>query len=122
MARTQVVDSATSQFFINVNDNDFLNHTAPTPQGFGYAVFGKVTDGMDTASEHHSFDDNLMAMATAGDTTVFTIAYGDDADDALLSALAAQGNGNFYRGDEASIAAIYEEMSAAFGGSLGVGR
>ena len=48
MARTQVVDSATSQFFINVDDNDFLNHTAPTPQGFGYAVFGKVTDGMDT--------------------------------------------------------------------------
>jgi cyclophilin family peptidyl-prolyl cis-trans isomerase len=48
MARTQVVDSATSQFFINVGDNDFLNQTAPTPQGFGYAVFGKVTDGMDT--------------------------------------------------------------------------
>ena len=47
MARTQVVDSATSQFFINVNDNDFLNHTAPTPQGFGYAVFGKVTGGME---------------------------------------------------------------------------
>lgn len=48
MARTQVVDSATSQFFINIADNNFLNHTAPTPQGFGYAVFGKVTDGMDT--------------------------------------------------------------------------
>jgi cyclophilin family peptidyl-prolyl cis-trans isomerase len=48
MARTQVVDSATSQFFINVGDNDFLNQTSPTPQGFGYAVFGKVTDGMDT--------------------------------------------------------------------------
>jgi len=48
MARTQVVDSATSQFFINIDDNDFLNHTAPTPQGFGYAVFGKVTDGTDT--------------------------------------------------------------------------
>jgi len=48
MARTQVVDSATSQFFINVGDNDFLNHSAPTPQGFGYAVFGKVTDGIET--------------------------------------------------------------------------
>src|SRR5210317_1880166 len=47
MARTNVVDSATSQFFINVDDNDFLNHTSPTPQGFGYAVFGKVTDGLD---------------------------------------------------------------------------
>ena len=48
MARPQVVDSATSQFFINIEDNDFLNHTAPTTQGFGYAVFGKVADGMAT--------------------------------------------------------------------------
>ena len=46
MARTQVVDSATSQFFINLVDNDFLNFSSPTPQGFGYAVFGEVTDGM----------------------------------------------------------------------------
>ena len=47
MARTMVVDSATSQFFINLVDNDFLDFTSPTPQGFGYAVFGKVTDGLD---------------------------------------------------------------------------
>ena len=47
MARTMVVDSATSQFFINLVDNDFLDFQNPTPQGFGYAVFGKVTDGMD---------------------------------------------------------------------------
>ncbi len=47
MARTMVVDSATSQFFINLVDNDFLNFTSPTPQGFGYAVFGRVTDGME---------------------------------------------------------------------------
>ena len=47
MARTSVVDSATSQFFINHVDNDFLDFTAPTAQGFGYAVFGAVTDGMD---------------------------------------------------------------------------
>ena len=47
MARTNVVDSATSQFFINLVDNDFLNFSSPTPQGFGYAVFGKVTDGLD---------------------------------------------------------------------------
>ena len=47
MARTMVVDSATSQFFINLVDNDFLDFTAPTPQGFGYAVFGQVTDGME---------------------------------------------------------------------------
>ena len=47
MARTQVIDSATSQFFINVKDNDFLNHRDKSPQGFGYAVFGKVVEGMD---------------------------------------------------------------------------
>ena len=47
MARTSDPHSATAQFFINVNDNDFLNHTAPNAQGWGYAVFGKVTGGMD---------------------------------------------------------------------------
>ncbi|HCG19770.1 MAG TPA: cyclophilin [Verrucomicrobia bacterium] len=47
MARTMVVDSATSQFFINLVDNDFLDFTSPTPQGYGYAVFGRVADGMD---------------------------------------------------------------------------
>ena len=47
MARTMVVDSATSQFFINLVDNDFLNYRAPDPRMFGYAVFGKVTDGME---------------------------------------------------------------------------
>ncbi|MEM1125369.1 MAG: peptidylprolyl isomerase [Bacteroidota bacterium] len=45
MARTQVVDSATSQFFINLKDNDFLNHGT---RDFGYAVFGRVAEGMDT--------------------------------------------------------------------------
>lgn len=47
MARTSVVDSATAQFFINVKDNDFLNHKDDSPGGYGYAVFGKVVDGMD---------------------------------------------------------------------------
>ena len=47
MARTSDPNSATAQFFINVKDNGFLNHTAPNTQGWGYAVFGKVTDGMD---------------------------------------------------------------------------
>ncbi|MFK7864378.1 MAG: peptidylprolyl isomerase [Pseudohongiellaceae bacterium] len=47
MARTNVVDSATSQFFINLVDNNFLNHTDETSRGFGYAVFGEVIDGMD---------------------------------------------------------------------------
>ena len=47
MARTNVPDSATSQFFINHKDNAFLDFSAPTPQGYGYAVFGRVVDGMD---------------------------------------------------------------------------
>lgn len=51
MARTNVVDSATAQFFINVQDNDFLNHKAPNPREFGYAVFGKVTAGMDVVDK-----------------------------------------------------------------------
>jgi peptidyl-prolyl cis-trans isomerase B (cyclophilin B) len=46
MARTNDPNSATSQFFINLADNAFLDHKSPTPQGWGYAVFGKVTDGM----------------------------------------------------------------------------
>jgi cyclophilin family peptidyl-prolyl cis-trans isomerase len=46
MARTGVVDSATAQFFVNVKTNDFLNHKNDSSQGFGYAVFGKVLEGM----------------------------------------------------------------------------
>ena len=51
MARTAVPDSATAQFFINVADNGFLDHTAPTAQGWGYAVFGRVTAGMDVVEK-----------------------------------------------------------------------
>jgi peptidyl-prolyl cis-trans isomerase B (cyclophilin B) len=47
MARTSNPHSATAQFFINVANNDFLNHSAPTPQGWGYCVFGRVTGGQD---------------------------------------------------------------------------
>ncbi|MEX0965414.1 MAG: peptidylprolyl isomerase [Pseudohongiellaceae bacterium] len=57
MARTNVVDSATSQFFINLVDNDFLNHTDETPRGFGYAVFGEVIEGMDVV-------DSIATVAT----------------------------------------------------------
>ncbi len=65
MARTNVVDSATSQFFINLKDNDFLNHRSSAPAEFGYAVFGRVIEGMDvvhaiekvkTASRGHHDD------------------------------------------------------------------
>jgi peptidyl-prolyl cis-trans isomerase B (cyclophilin B) len=51
MARTPDPDSASAQFFINLVDNDFLDHTAPTAQGWGYAVFGKVTSGMDVVDK-----------------------------------------------------------------------
>lgn len=51
MARTSVPDSASSQFFINAADNDFLNHTAPTSSGWGYCVFGKVIEGMDVVDK-----------------------------------------------------------------------
>ncbi len=51
MARTSIPDSASSQFFINTNDNDFLNHTSPTASGWGYCVFGKVTEGMDVVDK-----------------------------------------------------------------------
>ncbi|MBN2641741.1 MAG: peptidyl-prolyl cis-trans isomerase [Victivallales bacterium] len=51
MARTMVVDSATSQFFINVSNNDFLNFRDKSQQGYGYCVFGKVTDGMDVVNK-----------------------------------------------------------------------
>lgn len=71
MARTAVVNSATAQFFVNVKDNDFLNHTDNTARGFGYAVFGKVTGGMDVV-------DKIKSVATAtqagmGDVPVATV-------------------------------------------------
>jgi peptidyl-prolyl cis-trans isomerase B (cyclophilin B) len=47
MARTNDPHSATAQFFINIADNDFLNHTAPTAQGWGYTVFGQVVEGLE---------------------------------------------------------------------------
>lgn len=51
MARTGVIHSATAQFFINVKDNPFLDHSDPTPRGFGYAVFGQVVEGMDVVDK-----------------------------------------------------------------------
>ena len=51
MARTQVVDSATCQFFVNLTDNDFLNHQGTSPNAYGYAVFAKVTEGMEIVDE-----------------------------------------------------------------------
>ena len=61
MARTMDPHSATAQFFINVKDNDFLNHSGKNMQGWGYAVFGKVTEGMDVIDKIKS-----VATGTAG--------------------------------------------------------
>ena len=57
MARTMDPDSASSQFFINVKDNDFLNHSSKTTQGWGYCVFGKIVDG-------HDIVDTIKAVKT----------------------------------------------------------
>ncbi|OGA00645.1 MAG: cyclophilin [Betaproteobacteria bacterium RBG_19FT_COMBO_58_11] len=51
MARTSDPNSATAQFFINASNNDFLNYTSPTPQGWGYCVFGKVVEGQDVVDK-----------------------------------------------------------------------
>ena len=71
MARTNVVDSATAQFFVNLTDNDFLNHKNTSTSGFGYCVFGKVTEGMDVV-------DKIKAVKTTtksgmGDVPVETV-------------------------------------------------
>jgi len=61
MARTNEPHSASSQFFINVSDNSFLNHTGKNSQGWGYAVFGKVADGMEVVNKIKG-----VATATSG--------------------------------------------------------
>jgi cyclophilin family peptidyl-prolyl cis-trans isomerase len=68
MARTNVVDSATAQFFINVHNNEFLNHKGTSPRDFGYAVFGKVVEGMDVV---HKIE-NVPTTARKGHADVPT--------------------------------------------------
>jgi peptidyl-prolyl cis-trans isomerase B (cyclophilin B) len=62
MARTSDPHSASAQFFINVADNDFLNHTGQNPQGWGYCVFGKVTDGFATVDKIKSVRTSRQGM------------------------------------------------------------
>jgi len=61
MARTSVPNSATAQFFINVKDNGFLDYKDPSPQGIGYAVFGRVVDGMNTVLRISRVDTTTVA-------------------------------------------------------------
>ena len=62
MARTMDPHSATAQFFINVKKNDFLNHSAKTPQGWGYAVFGKVTEGQGVVDQIKAVETGRKGM------------------------------------------------------------
>lgn len=84
MARTNDPHSASSQFFINVADNQFLNHSGKNPQGWGYAVFGKVVDGMEVVNiikevrtGSSGFHQDVPADAIEITETVISDAYAD---------------------------------------------
>lgn len=103
-----------------IGDSAVLIDETTSPENSNALVV--LSDGQDTFSQRYLFNQSLIDLAAGNGTTVFTIAYGDDANAELLEMLAFQANGNFFLGDEANIDAIYEELSAAFGGSAGVGR
>lgn len=105
--------------FDAIGDGAVLLYSTTQPQTTNAMVV--LSDGQDTRSYRYNAN-SATGMAVANNLTVFTIAYGSDADVNTMRNLASQTNGNFFAGNEASIAAIYEEMSAAFGGSVGVGR
>ena len=126
-ARGQIIDAildleaaGDTALYDAVGDGALLIEGSNSPEMANALVV--LTDGQDTYSYRYNFDQALVDRAAGNDTTVFAIAYGADADQNVLSQLAFGANGNFFLGDEASIAAIYEEMSAAFGGSVGIGR
>ncbi len=81
-----------------------------------------LTDGQDNSSRAYQFGEALFKQAASNDTNVYTIAYGGDADNARLDELAKKSGGVSYKGSEANIGKIYQEMSAVFGGNAGVGR
>jgi Ca-activated chloride channel family protein len=135
ISKPQQVGPARSQIIAAIEDLESEGDTALYDAiGEGALIIGDttspnfanalvvLTDGMDTYSSRYGFDQRLIDMAADNDTTVFAIAYGGDADNEMLSQLAFGANGNFFLGDEANIVAIYNEMSAAFGGAVGVGR
>lgn len=84
MARTQDPHSATAQFFINVNNNDFLNHRSKDMQGWGYCVFGKVTSGMDVVEKikavptgSHGFHQDVPKDSVVIESVTVSDAYAD---------------------------------------------
>ncbi len=81
-----------------------------------------LTDGIDENSQHFALSSGLYDVLKEGDPTLVMIAYGADADTGALSTIAQETGGLFYRGSVAEIADIYAEMSAAFGGAVGIGR
>ncbi len=116
----EMVDGGDTTLFDAVGKAGDIIATTTTPDMTNVIIV--LTDGQDTGSLVWEFDDELAQHATANDTTIYAIAYGGSASEEVLAELARMGNGNYYLSDEASIAGIYEEMSAAFGGSVGVGR
>lgn len=82
MARTMDPHSASAQFFINVSDNDFLNHTAPSAQGWGYCVFGEVVEGMDVVDKIKGVSTTRRGMHAdvPADDVIVERAYVVDAD------------------------------------------
>ena len=91
-----------------------------SPRRTNIIVF--LTDGNDTSSKTWRFDQKLLDYVKQNSTSVYTIGYGTDADFEKLSVIAEASNGNYYAGDAANIASIYQDMSTAFGGGGGVGR
>lgn len=81
-----------------------------------------LSDGQDTGSKKYRNDAALLERIRRDNTTTVSIAYGKDADVSTMQRLAREGNGDYYAGSEADIAAIYAEISTAFGGSAGIGR
>lgn len=115
-----LIASGDTTLFDAIGDGASLLARTTSPDTTNALVI--LSDGMDTRSYRYAFNEELIRLVTANSDAVFGIAYGNDADERTLSTLVTRANGNFYRGDVASIAAIYEEMSAAFGGNVGVGR
>lgn len=81
-----------------------------------------LTDGMDTSSQVWQYDQTFTDHLLKENISIYTIAYGNNANETVLEEIALSGNGNYYQGGTASIAAIYEEISILFGGNVGLGR